>query len=204
MNVARLLVALSLLVLLAGCGSDSQTAPVNSGPVGYTDPEALLDAWAAALEAKDLAAYTALLEEEPGGRAEPGFRYYPQSGALDDLPWMQGENSWSRADELTIMEHMFDPEFVGSESEGAVDTIEAWCTVLGQSDLGGGEIEVRSSVLFTVIWAVNTGRTANVFLIHVLAPDGNGFLRIREQREFELLGPRVEGDGWGAIKGRYY
>ncbi len=69
----------------------------DDDPLGYTEPAALVEAFAAAHEALDLEAYTALLHES--------FEFIPHPSDAADFPWMTGD-SWDRAQELSIASHL--------------------------------------------------------------------------------------------------
>jgi hypothetical protein len=53
-----------------------------------------------------------------------------------------------------------------------------------------------------VLWATNTGATADTRIVFLLAPDADGFLRIRSQTELTVF-RRVEPLSWGLMKALY-
>jgi len=173
-------------------------------PTDHTQPRDLIGAWMWALETRDLAAYTALLEPAPPGRAEPGFRYYPPESDLADFPWMQGSDHWDGAVELEIVGHLFDPDYVSPETGESVDSINALLVLREENLVGPGEIEMVTIFEVILLWAPDAGAAATSRLVHVLAEDSQGFLRIREQRESRIAGPRsVEDASWAALKNLY-
>lgn len=193
---------------LAGCGDDSVSPPPGgSGGTDLTEPTAVIAAHAQALSDRDLEAYGALLVAPAGGRGDnPEFRYYPQSEDLADFPWLQGNDYWGRTEELAIIGHMFDPEFVSSETGESIETIQAQIQFLGSEPVGA-EIEVLANFSITVLWAANSGLAANGQFVFRLATDDDGYLRIREIRELSGLGraphPAAEEASWGTIKALY-
>src|SRR5512145_2920970 len=103
-TVPTFLAGLVLAAYGVGCNDESpfgaSQTPPDQEPAGYTDPAALLTAYAKALELQDLALSEKLLDEN--------FEYFPQGQDLVDFPWLQGQLSWSRTDELQMIAHMFD------------------------------------------------------------------------------------------------
>ncbi len=208
----RILLLLAFLAAapLAGCGSDDNPAdpePDPPGPPpGYTNAAEAVQAWGAALTARDLAAVEKLFEPDPAGRAEAGFRYYPQSQDLDDFPWMTGD-AWSRADELGMLGNMMNPAFVSQENGNSVDSIEATLEILTSEETGEGTL-VLAHATFMVLWAENSGAISDVRLQILLVSNTEGYFVMRSMRELPLQGDpgpsvSVEPTTWGQIKNLY-
>jgi hypothetical protein len=196
---------------VAGCGEDGGGPADPDGdqqqgiPTDLTDPAAVLDSHAQALEQKDLDAYVALLEPEPAGRsAEPGFRFYPLDTDADDFPWMTGD-SWGVADESRFIGNMFDPEFAGEQPP--VESISMDFQILSQREVTPGEQEISITALFIVLTGPDQGFAVDTKFIFLLAEQADGFYRIREIRELprqKRIGfAALEATSWARVKGLY-
>ncbi|MGQ0720621.1 MAG: hypothetical protein ACT4PE_03480 [Candidatus Eiseniibacteriota bacterium] len=177
---------------------------VGGIPTNLTDPAAVIGSHAAALGAKNLDAYTALLEPEPAGRsAEAGFRFYPLDTDAAQFPWMTGD-SWGAADELRFMGNMFDPEFSGAQPP--VDSIEMGFTILSQREVQAPLYEITIAALITVLTAPDEGFSTDTKFIVLLARQADGYYRIREIREVprQLRGAAAVAEAsWGENKALY-
>ncbi len=103
-----------------------------------------------------------------------------------------------------MIENMLDPEFVEPPGSDArrVETIDVDLTLRSTSEVeGGGVRNVYDFELFVWFNSTDAFRSLGIFEF-LLAKDANGFWRVREQRERELL-LRVEDDSWGSIKSIY-
>ncbi len=206
-------VAILALCLSAACSDDKGTGPEPEPepegiPTDHTEPDALITAYAAAINASDYDAYMALLEPESGARAPVGFRFVPRSDDLSDFPWMVGD-SWGRADEAIMIGNMFDPAFAESAGSDArrVEQVQADLILRSTSDVEGGGVRmVCDGELFVWFNSTDAFRTVCV-LDFLLVLDPDGFWRIREQQERELLlravGSGVDSATWGSIKALY-
>lgn len=195
---------------LAGCGSDDNPAdpePDPPGPPpGYTSAAEAVQAWGAALTARDLAAVDKLLEPDPAGRAEAGFRFHPQTLDLDDFPWMTGD-SWSRAEELAILGHMTDSTYVSQANGNSIDSIDAHLAILSSTDTAEGTV-VMTHATIQVLWAANSGAICDVRLEILLVKNAEGYFVMRSMREWALFvssraETAVEPQTWGRIKSWY-
>lgn len=172
-----------------------------SEPGTYRTAEGAVLAWARALGDRDLAAIEKLLEPDPPGRAEPGFRFYPQAQDVDDFPWMTGD-SWSRAEELAILANMMDPTFVSQVTGNSVDSMDADLAIDSvEEQADGTRVQARST--FMVLWAPSSGAVADVRLDLLLVRNAAGHMVLRSMRERPLLrepAPSVVPASWGHIK----
>ena len=195
----RSVAAIALLSLaVGGCPTDPDSDPLNvQDPPGYTDPAAMINAHAQALTKQDYAKYEKLLTED--------FEYHPQSEDLIDFPWLQGRVSWSRADELQMIGHMFDDDFHPADpTAGTVDTIDAQLTVDAQSTDTDGSRLVYARGVMTVMYAMSgSGARSDVRFEFRLVAGTDGFLRIRSIHERPPYQPAVEPTNWGTIKNLY-
>jgi hypothetical protein len=170
-------------------------------PPQYSDPNALVAAHAAALGNRDLEAYTSLLDD--------AFAYFPQTADLQDLVWMTGD-SWGRADETTMIRHIFDPDFQPTVPYvGSVDSIHASIQVVTvePAPTGGGYIVTTHAVIM-VLYDATSGARADILLDFHLVPH-DGHLLIGEIHELPLQLPvvsdlpAVEPTTWGEVKAMY-
>jgi hypothetical protein len=194
----RSIAAIALLSFaLGGCSSDSDSNPMNAqDPPGYTDPTALLNAHAAALEEQDYAKYEKLLTED--------FEYFPQAEDLTDFPWLQGQISWARADELQMIVHMFDDAFQPADaSAGTVNTIHAALTVTSQQSQPDGSLLVDARADMTVMYLSCNVTHCDVRFEFRLVAGSDGFLRIRSIRELPPYQRAVEPESWARTKSLY-
>lgn len=199
------LVALLLAVLVpgAGCLMNPDSDPVSTeAPEGYTEPAALAAAWAASLEARDLAAYAKLLAPEIEG-GDAGFEFLGPEGDLEDYPWLGEDQTWGLAEELAMVGHLLDPEFVAPDVGRPVQGIDASVTVLQQRATGEGTvIEVTAAI--RVRWGWRDGAFADTRLEMLLVPGGDGYLRIRRMQEHGSPALRgIEHTSWAGIKLRF-
>jgi hypothetical protein len=205
--VAGLILAAALL---AGCGDDSVSPPPDDGTGNdgwnFTEPAAVIAAHAEALTERRIDMYTALLVPPPDGRGEGDeFRYYPRSDDLDDFPWLNGNDFWGRDEELGILGHMFDPNFVSSETSESIDAINASIQVLSSAP-EGEEIVVVTNFSAQVLWATDAGLAVDAQLVFRLVTDVDGFLRIGEIHELPGVGrseTAIEAATWGQVKSLY-
>ena len=194
----RTVAGIALLSLaLGGCPTDPDSDPLNvQDPPGYTDPAAVINAHAQALTKQDYAKYEKLLTED--------FEYFPQSEDLIDFPWLQGQISWGRTDELQMIGHMFDDAFEPADPyAGRVDTIDAQLTVDGQSTEPDGSLLVDARADMTVMYVTGSGARSDVRFEFRLVPGADGYLRIREIRELPPYQRAVEPTNWATIKNLY-
>jgi hypothetical protein len=224
----RLLIPIGILAIsLAACADsdapptapDPPAAPDDPGIVtDLTDPAAVVAAYGEAIAARDLAAYTALLERVPGTRdmppplptPPPGFRFYPLHADLAAFPWMNGSNHWDAATELTLVGRMFDPAYV--PAPGAAKSLEAagsTLTIVTQAPWGPGLQSVAVNATLTLLTGPDQGYSTQTRLLFVLAEQPAGFLRIREITEMSMWGRDGTPEGplaatWGRIKAQYH
>jgi hypothetical protein len=205
------LLVFGTLLVLAGCGDedgwlvDLDNGNVGGIPTNLTDPSTVVTSHAAALGARNLDAYMALLEPDATGRSvTPGFRFYPLDTDADLFPWMTGP-SWGTADESRLIGNMFDPEFAGNQPP--VDSIDMAFTILSQREVEPGLQEVTISVLIMVLTAPDEGFTTDTKFIVLLAKQADGYYRIREMREVprqSRAGAALDEEAsWGQIKNLY-
>lgn len=98
---------------------------------------------------------------------------------------------------LGMIGHLSDPDFISAEVGWPVSSVLSRVSILGQRVLGDGEIEVETS--FQVYVRAGGTMASAVRLVHVLARDRHGFLRIRAQREYPGSGTVT----WGSLKSFY-
>ena len=188
-------------VLGVGCNDDApfgvSQSPPEQEPAGYTDPAALLAAHAKALEQKDYALYEKLLHSD--------FEYFPPSEDLIDFPWMQGETSWNRVEELQMISHLFDDNFTPADPQacGTVDTIALQITIQGQQTLPDGTRVISSGAVGTVMFTSGSGARSDVRLEFRLVTAADGYLRIRSIRELPPYQRATDGSTWARIKSCY-
>lgn len=197
---------LAAVLALPGCSKDSDPAAPDGPPAGYTQPAEAVEAWADALSAKDLEQVTRLLEPAAPARTEAGFRFYPQPQDLAYIPWLEGRDSWDREDELIILGHMMDPEYVSSVNGHSVDTMVADFAVLSSTETEEG-IVLATHAAFQVVWAAGTGAVCDVRFEMLMVKDAEGFYVMRSMRELPLLAtssePGVTALSWGRLKAMY-
>jgi hypothetical protein len=202
-----LLPLLCFVLIVAGCNGsgnrfDSLTAFLDESivggiPIDHTDPEGVVEAHARALSEKSLAAYLALLE--------PDFRFYIYDVDAIDFPWLT-EDYWLREVEAEMIGNMMDPDFSGDEPP--VESIVAAFRVLHVGEQDGGVIEVTADAILEALIGPNDGWSSDTRFVMKLAPDSDGFLRIRSMWEIEKLSPRgsneaIESQTWGRIKAQF-
>ena len=189
-------------VLGVGCDDDSpfgiSLSPADQEPAGYTDPAALLAAHEKALEQQDYDLYEKLLHAD--------FEYFPRSEDLIDFPWLQGQISWARTDELQMIRNMFDDNFQSSDPYAAtVDWIDAVISITGQQTLQDGTRVVLTQAVMTVMYMYpsGSGARADVRFEFRLVTGTDGFLRIRSIRELPPYQRAVESQSWARVKSLY-
>jgi len=186
-----------LLLFVSACSDDNPATPLLPPPdeieTDLTDPSAVIASHAEALTKKDFIAYEALLDDS--------FEFYPLERDAEDFPWLEG-SSWSIVAELTIIGHMFDPNFVGEET--AVHAIDAELTVLTQQPLDGGRTELTCTMRGQVLTAANDGWRFDTRMLFELVPR-DGYLRILKMTEVEAVrgSASVEAESWGNLKNLY-
>jgi hypothetical protein len=209
--MARRIASVALGQAIAGCGDttgpfDTRPSPFGPGePAGYTTPEEVVEAHARALTYRRLDWYFALLEPWPAGRADEGFRYYPQTGDLDDFPWMAGV-FWDLDEEIDMISNMFDESFVSNETGESIDSIDADIDVQKVTELSGDEVAVDAHAVMQALWSASDGLRSDVRFEFLLVRGSDGYLRIRSIQETHLFlrsDPESELSSWGAIKGLY-
>jgi hypothetical protein len=203
------------LVLPAGCNEEDNPAgnDGNGGEGGgtstiltdHTDPAALVAAHAEAMSARDLQAYDALLVQP--GKGAAGFEFCPKVMDAYDLPWLDGK-CWDYETEMTIITHMFDPNYLSPEAE-AVQTIDMDLTVLSITQPKDGTYHVDCTATILVMVGPNEGFLADTRFFFDLVPVGD-YLRIQRIEEVERqkaagAEPRAAGEStsWSAIKSLY-
>jgi hypothetical protein len=215
-GAAAAAVLLGIAGLSTGCSDDGGSGPADEGavpdPTNVDEPAAFLVAYRTTLVDRDLAGYSALLETPAPGRAEAGFRFYPRVLDAEDFPWLQGGDSWDRATELGMMGNLLDPDFedrVNPEGTTArrVDRITFALQSRAVETVSEGLVNVTAEADIYVWFNATDAFHTNCVLKFLLAADADGFLRLREMHEHELiLRPRdrsVDTDSWGLIKNLY-
>lgn len=189
----RLVLAALLAASLAACSENGPSAP-EPGPAQIADAASLVAAHAAALAARDYDAYAALLH--------PDFEYVPQSADLADLPWVTPDAPWLLDDELGMIGHMFDPNFVSdiNPDQQAVQSIEATMTPVNEIATDEGA-ELTATADMRVLWSANSGAFTAVRFVFTIVEDDQGHLRIlRIEEHSSLARSSVEESTWGAVK----
>ena len=172
----------ALLVFLPGCPfspDDDPGPPVTGVPERNSVTGAVaLYAYAWTNQRYDI--YELLLH--------PDFEYFPQSEDLIDFPWLQGQISWVRTDELQMARNMFDDNFQPADpTAGTVDTIDMQLTIDGQNPdpQGGGTIVDVRAVATVMYKTAGSGARSDVRFQFLVVPDTDedGLFQIKEQRE---------------------
>ncbi|MBZ0267942.1 nuclear transport factor 2 family protein, partial [bacterium] len=168
------------LPVLAGCGKTESAPTEPEVPQrDFTDPSALIAAYAECLNTMDYDRYAALLS--------PDFEYVPQDADVDDLPWLSPDHPWGRDEELAMIGHMMNPDFVSNETGETVDSIEVVLTVTNEQVVSDA-VEVTCSADIQVLWTASSGAFSRVRFVFTLVTDGDGFLRIRKITELPEFG----------------
>ena len=194
---SRAVAALAALGLV-GCITDPDQAPKLHDPAGYTEPATFVQAYATALQERNLDHYQKLLADD--------FAYFPPASDIAGLLWLTGD-SWGYADEVGMIAHMMDPGFVPRASDcGTVRAMHAVFDVTSQRDVGDGTIEVTTHGLIRVVWGVDGGGFSDVRFDLSLTRGEDGYLRLHAMRELPLyragsldVTPRT----WAALKAGY-
>jgi hypothetical protein len=142
----------------------------------------------------------------------PDFQFYIRDDDAADLPWVMN-GFWSRDVEGEIMEHMMDPNYVGSSPP--VQTIEATLHMLSDEVVdGGGPVLVVDTVAdadIRVFVDPGTGWFSNTRFECTLERAAPEAMRIRTLREIHRTEPGrtsptetlVEELSWGGVKALY-
>jgi hypothetical protein len=191
-----------LLAAIAAC-SDDDDNPYSPPPdpdaiaTDLTDPVDVIEAHEKALRKKNYAAYDALLDAD--------FEFFPLEEDAIDFPWMTSE-SWSRTEELSIMSHMFDPNFAGENPP--ISSIEVEIPILSQQALPNGGTQVDCIFLGRLLTSPTDGWSFDTRILFELIPR-NGYLRMSKAVEVPRTRPgrrdfaSVEESSWGSLKGLY-
>jgi hypothetical protein len=174
-------------------------------PTNFQDPQEVVQAHAAYLQAMDLAGYAALLD--------PAFEYVVQAADAQDLPWISPDHPWDLAEELGMIGHMMDPAFVSQETGHSVQAMQMNLVATNERAVADDGIEVTAHAVIQVLWAASTGASSDVRFVFTLYPDAYGDYRIRKIQELPLFlrsagrdAPpvlAVEPGTWGAVKNLY-
>ncbi len=174
------LVALALV--LPGCplspGGDDGGGETRIPP--RTSVSGAIDQYAFIWANKRFPEYEQLLHDN--------FEYFPQITDLDDFPWLGGDPSWGRTEELGMAGNMFNEAFVSPENGQSVDSITMDLTVEEETQTQDG-VQVAVHAVAQVLWAEQDGLRSDVrfeFLV-VPDPDEPGLFQIREQRELPAI-----------------
>jgi hypothetical protein len=203
----RLLMLAAIAAALGGCANGDKLVEdgnsPDSIPTDLTEPAAVIESHAQALTKMDFDAYEALMEK-PGGFSYAGFRFYFRSDDADEFLWLIGD-SWDLDTESDMIRNMMDPEYDGAEP--AVETMTMTLRILDEQILGD-RVELAVEADIAVLVTPDDGWVANPQLVFTLAPDADGFLRIRSIREVDLTpfaspDPSIVVGSWGRIKARY-
>jgi hypothetical protein len=161
-----------------------------------TDPSDVVNAHGAALAEKSFEAYVALLAAD--------FRFYIYDGDAIDFPWLT-EDYWLREVEAEMIGNMMDPDFSGDEPP--VESMRADFRVLRVEPGDGDVIDVTADAIMEVLIGPYDGWSSDTRFVMKLAPDPDGFLRIRSIQEIEKLSPRpalaADSKSWGGVKSLY-
>ena len=170
------------LLFLPGCPFSPEGEDGGGGPSGVPDRKSVtgaIDQYAYIWTNQRYDLYELLLH--------PDFEYFPQSDDLRDFPWLQGQISWARTDELQMARNMFDDNFQPADpTAGTVDTINMSLTITNQTEdpQGGGTlVDVRADA--TVMYKSGNGAHSDVRFQFLVVPDTDedGLFQIKEQRE---------------------
>jgi hypothetical protein len=163
-----------------------------------------LDAWVQALEARSYDAIVRMLEAPSATASTDGFEYFIRDDDADQFPWLPPGEGWGYDDETGMMRNMTDPEFVSDETQNPVRQINVYLTITHSEPLDDGLVKLTAAMDAQVLWAAGTGAAMNGRLEVVLVPDGDGFYRIRSQRELPSFAARsVEDGSWAQMKALY-
>ena len=198
----RWICSLCVVLILIGCSADEAIGPQATSPTGGTEPherrlvvaespESLLSEYGLALEARDIHALAALYD--------PTFVYDADYSCELQAP-CAGDFPWTRADELRVLGHMLDPQFVG---EGP--PIVAWQFAYWINDvtvLGDGGLWVDVNMEY-IAHTEESGWLADLWAELTLRPSHDGGLRICSIHE-RFIGARVVPVCWGSIKCWYW
>jgi hypothetical protein len=162
---------LAMLIYLPGCplspeGDDGGDEQVDTRPPDRNTVSGAVQLFAYCWREKRIDLYTDLLHTE--------FEYYPYSDDLEDFPWLNGDPSWPRSEELAIATNMFDPTFVSAETSESIDSISMEIQELSQSSTtweGIPAVQVLTNMSAQVLWAENSGLASDVQLIFIVVPD---------------------------------
>lgn len=125
-------------------------------------------------------------------RAEYTFCVRPDQA--DEFPWLQGE-CWNLGEEVGMLSHLFDPDFVGATPPAA--SIDADWVLVAQRSLGEDSEEATVDAFITVFTGPNEGYATFTRLVFEIAT-GRGNTGIRSIRESQVL--LREETSWGEIK----
>ncbi len=204
MATARMVVALAVIVMTAGCSEEPELAPddqaVDHFAIDRTDPLAVVEGHRRAWSMRSLNILSGLLTAD--------YEFFPRDRDAGDFAWMTGE-SWDRDTEVGMAANMFDPAFVGDGSGTVrpVERIEMTQTFRSQRDLEGGVVEITTAAEIIVWFNTTDGLHTESIFVYELQPSRLGLYFIRSLRERELLargvGPAVMSPSWAAIKAIY-
>lgn len=192
-RIAILCRAAATFLFVFALGCDGLHAPVlEDGPeFDLAIPAQVVQAWSAAFEAMDYAAYEALLADE--------FEFFPRNEDANDFPWMPGD-SWERTAELGMVANMFDPDYSGPGAP--VTNITTTANLQSQVTNGVGRPELIVSLVGQVLVGPVNGYTFDTRLRIELEPVGGKYV-IREVTElspFERAISPIETNSLGFIK----
>jgi hypothetical protein len=191
-----------LLAAIVACGDDDDN-PYSPPPdpdaiaTDLTDPVDVIEAHEKALRKKNYAAYEALLDAS--------FEYFPLEEDAVDFPWMSG-TSWARTEDLSIISHMFDPNFAGENPP--ISSIEVGITILSQQALPNGGTQLDCIFQGRLLTSPTDGWSFDTRILFELIPR-NGYLRMSKATEVPRTRPggrdfaSVDASSWGQLKNLY-
>jgi hypothetical protein len=165
----------ALLVVAAGCLSDSdEDEDDGPGPPRVDPVRRTISNLEAVWRHRLYREYEMVLHDR--------FEFYPLERDAKDFPWMTGP-SWDKSEELSIAQHMFDPNFTGDER--AVDEIEIALTELSRRELTPDHFEVTCSQKGRVLTTAEDGWSFDTrMVIEIVAdPDEPGLFLVIKQTE---------------------